>query len=67
MRVTLGGSLVREAAQQELNITERVAVYYTGDIDKVGGIDEPEEERRTWKAYHHSVRRYRTAMPKESL
>ena len=53
---------MRAPIQQELKIAERFAAYNSGDMDKVACIDEHEEERRKWKAYHHSVRKYRTGI-----
>ena len=44
--------------QQELKIAERVDAYNAGEMDKVARIDEREEQRRKWKAYHRSVHKY---------
>ena len=39
---------VRVPAQQELKITEGVAAYNAGDMDKVARFEMREEERRKW-------------------
>ena len=52
--------------RQELKITERVAAYNAGDMDKVSGIDEREEERRKWKRYHRNVRKCVASVSKVS-
>ena len=43
---------VRVPTQHELKIAEYFDAYYAGDMDNVANIDEREEERRMWKAYH---------------
>ena len=57
---------VRALTQQELKITERIAAYNAGDMDKVACINKREEERCEWKAYHRNVRKYRASISKES-
>ena len=57
---------VRAPAQQELRIAERVCAYNDGDMDKIARIDEREEKRRNWKAYHRNVRKYRAGVCKAS-
>ena len=61
-----GYPAVRAPTQQELKIAERVAAYSSGDMDKVARIDEREEQRRKWKSYHRSVRRYHAGISKAS-
>ena len=56
----------RVLTQQELNISERVAPYNSGYIDKVADIDENEEEQRKRKAYYRSIRKNRAGLSKES-
>ena len=62
----LGDPQVRVPLQQELKIAERVAAYNSGDLGKVARLDEREEERRKWKSYHCSVRKYRAGISKAS-
>ena len=45
-------------AQQELKITERVAAYNSGGIDKVNYINEREKVRRKWRRTHPSAHMY---------
>ena len=59
-------SLVCIQTQQELKISERVAAYNSGDMDKVAYIDGLEEECLKWIAYHRSVRKYRASISKLS-
>ena len=61
-----GDPNIRALAQQELNIAERIAAYNSCDLDKVARIDEREEQRRKWKAYHRSVRKYHAGISKAS-
>ena len=56
----------RAQTQQELKITDRVAAYNAGSIDKVARIDEREEERRKWNTYHPNVRKYLADISKAS-
>ena len=35
-------------------------------MDSVVRVDDHEEERRKWKAYHRSAQKYHTAISKES-
>ena len=59
-------SNVRAPAQKKLKITERVSTYSSRDMEKVARIDEREEERRKWKAYHRNIRKYRANVSKRS-
>ena len=52
--------------KQELKIAERFAAYNSADMDKVTWIDEREEQRRKWKSYHRSIRKYHAGIPKAS-
>ena len=49
---------VRSQTQQQL-IVVRIAVYNSGDMDKVARIDQHDEKRRKWKAHHRIVCKYR--------
>ena len=53
-----GDQGIRAPMKQELKIAERVDAYNNGDMDKVVLIDEREGQRRKWKAYHRSARKY---------
>ena len=55
---------MRAPNQQELKIAERVSSYNAGDMVTVTRIDEREEERRKWKAYHRSICKYRAGISK---
>ena len=59
-----GGLLVRTPKQQELKISDRVAVYNPEEMDKAVPFDEREEERFKKKAAHYSVRGYRAGYPR---
>ena len=61
-----GDSGIREPAQQELKIVERVATYNSGDINRIARIDGREGQSRRWKAYNHSVRKYYAGISKAS-
>ena len=61
-----GDPFVRAPTQQELNIAERFAAYNSAGMDKVARIDKREEDRRKWKAYHRSIRKYRAGVSKAS-
>ena len=65
----LGDSLANVCAplQQELNIAERVVVYNYSDMSKIARIDERDEERRKWKAYHRTVRKYSASVSKDAF
>ena len=62
----LGDSTVRGSTQQELKIAEPVSAYNSDEMDKVARIDEREEQRHKWKAYHRSVPKYRAGISKAS-
>ena len=53
---------VRALTQQEFKIAEHVVAYNADDTDKLARIDKCEEERRKWKTYHRSVRKYRASV-----
>ena len=61
-----GDPYVRERTQQVLKIAEHVAAYNPTYMDKIARIDEREEQRRNWKAYHRSARKYRAGISKAS-
>ena len=48
---------VHAPTQQELKITELVTAYNDCDMDKIARIDEREEERCIWRAYHRNLRK----------
>ena len=62
----LGDPDIRAPTKQGLKIAERVATYNSCDMDKVGRIDEHEEQRRKWKSYHRSFRKYHAGISKAS-
>ena len=64
--VQFSDSLVRAPTQQELKISESVTAYNADDMDEVAGIDEHEEKRRKWKAYHSGVRKHHPGISKAS-
>ena len=55
-------SFGRPPTQQNLKIAEHVAAYNACDMHKVARIDEHDEERRVWKTYILSTRKYRTGV-----
>ena len=59
-----GDPYVHAPTQKELKISERVAAYNAGAMDKVSRIDEREEDPHRWKCYHRSVHKYRTGISK---
>ena len=52
-------------SQQELKIVERPAAYIADDIDKVGHINELEQQPLKWKAYNRNVRKHREGISKK--
>ena len=64
--MAFGDSAVHGPTPQELKIGELFAAYSSGNIDKVARIDEREEQRRKWKAYHRSVRKYHAGISNAS-
>ena len=59
--------LVHAPTLQALKIDERVVAYNAREMDMYSRIDEREEERRMWKAYHRSVHKYPAGISKALL
>ena len=57
---------IRATTKQEMKIAERVDAYNSGDMDQFARIDERKEQRRKWKSYHRSVRKYHVSISKAS-
>ena len=64
--IEFGYPYVRAQTQQELKITERVASYNAGDIDKVAHMYESEGKCRKTIAYFRRTCTYRSRISKVS-
>ena len=56
----------RAPAKQQLKRADRVAAYNSDDMNRGARIDQCGEERRQWKAYLRTVRKYRASVSKEA-
>ena len=64
--IEFGDPALRAPTRQELKISECVAAYNSGDMDKVASFDEREERHRKCKSYYRSVRKYHAVISEAS-